>query len=123
MWQRLKEWWQEANREPEYLEYYKYLRRYSERLEGSRGKTKAELAQELHDWKMRSSNQAQSLDMVSKLTHVQADEITRMRGQLYLQELLLKSMLEEVNYYKLEVKPHDLPNSKLCQSTTECRDS
>ena len=100
MYQKLVDLWQRFTRESEEWEYFEYLRRYPDRLYGSRDKTKAKLAEELHQWRMRSDSQAQSLDMVSKLTHVQSDKITELQSQINFQELLLKDMLEEVNYHK-----------------------
>lgn len=93
MWQKLTDWWKKFSCESEEWEYFKYLRRHPDRASFIEGKTKTQLAQELYDWKMRSSNQA--------------DEITALRGQIHLQELLLKSMLEEVNNYKARCKAYD----------------
>lgn len=61
MWQRLVELWNRFICESEEWEYFEYLRRYPDRTPFIEGKTKAELAQELHDWKMRSSEQAQTI--------------------------------------------------------------
>lgn len=61
MWQRLVELWNRFTRESEEWEYFEYLRRHPDRTPFIEGKTKAELAQELHDWKVRSSEQAQTI--------------------------------------------------------------
>ena len=55
---KLVELWNRFTRESEEWEYFEYLRRHPDRTPFIEGKTKAELAQELHDWKVRSSEQA-----------------------------------------------------------------
>jgi len=97
---KLANLWNRFTRKSEEWEYFEYLRQHPDRTPFIEGKTKAELAQELHDWKMRSNQQAQSLETISKLTHIQSDKISDLQSQLNLQELLLTSMLEEVNHYK-----------------------
>lgn len=61
MYQQLVELWNRLTRESEEWEYFEYLRKHPDRAQFLEGKTKAELAQELHDWKMRSSEQAQTI--------------------------------------------------------------
>jgi len=58
---KLANLWNRFTRESEDWEYFEYLRRHPDRTPFIEGKTKAELAQELHDWKMRSSEQAQTI--------------------------------------------------------------
>ena len=55
---KLANLWNRLTRESEEWEYFEYLRRYPDRTPFIEGKTKSELAQELHNWKMRSSEQA-----------------------------------------------------------------
>jgi hypothetical protein len=64
MWQRLVELWNRFTRESEEWEYFEYLRRHPDRAPFLEGKTKAELAQELHDWKMRSNEQALTISQL-----------------------------------------------------------
>ncbi|UQS95007.1 hypothetical protein Pam2_127 [Pseudanabaena phage Pam2] len=61
MWQQLVELWNRLTRESEEWEYFEYLRKHPDRAQFLEGKTKAELAQELNDWKVRSSEQAQTI--------------------------------------------------------------
>ena len=100
MYQKLVDLWQRFTRESEEWEYFRYLQNHPDRCNFIKDMSKAELAEELHRWHLRSDLQAQSLHMVSKLTHVQSDTINELRSQINFQELLLKDMLEEVNYYK-----------------------
>lgn len=61
MWNQIANLWNRFTRESEEWEYFEYLRRYPDQTPFLAGKTKAELAQELHDWKIRSSEQAQTI--------------------------------------------------------------
>lgn len=58
---KLTNLWNRLTRESEEWEYFEYLRQHPDRTPFIEGKTKVELAQELHDWKMRSSEQAQTI--------------------------------------------------------------
>ena len=61
---KLSNLWNRFTRESEDWEYFEYLRQHPDRTPFIEGKTKAELAQELHDWKMRSNEQARTINQL-----------------------------------------------------------
>ncbi len=58
---KLANLWNRFTRESEEWEYFEYLQRNPDQAPFLENKTKAELAKELHDWKMRSNEQAQTI--------------------------------------------------------------
>jgi hypothetical protein len=61
MWQKLVELWNRFTRESEEWEYFEYLRRYPDRTPFIEGKTKAELAQELYQWREYATQQSKTI--------------------------------------------------------------
>jgi hypothetical protein len=56
--------WNRFTRESEEWEYFEYLRRHPDQALFLENKTKADLAKELHDWKMRSNEQALTISQL-----------------------------------------------------------
>jgi hypothetical protein len=58
---KLSDLWNRFTRESEEWEYFEYLRRYPDRTPFIEGKTKAELAQELYQWREYATQQSKTI--------------------------------------------------------------
>jgi hypothetical protein len=88
---KLANLWNRFTRESEDWEYFKYLRQHPDRAPFIEGKTKVELAQELHDWKVHSSEQARSLNFWIEFSKTQALVIYNLQSDILILDEIKKS--------------------------------
>ena len=116
MWQQLVELWNLLTLESEEWEYFGYLRKHPDQAQFLKGKTKAELAQELHDWKMRSSEQALTIIRLQGRINCELSHraIFGSDSTQEPRELIIKATIKPDGSVELR---HDLPNIKLSAET------
>ncbi len=119
MWQKLVKLWNRFTRESEDWEYFKYLRRHPDQAPFLEGKTKAELAKELHDWKMRSNEQALTIiGLQGRLNCELSHRAVFGSGNTQEpKELIIKATIKPDGSVELR---HDFPNPILFAQTGEC---
>jgi hypothetical protein len=119
---KLANLWNRFTSESEDWEYFKYIRRYPDRAPFLEGKTKAELAQELPDWKMRSSEQALTIiGLQGKLNCELSHKAVFGSGNTQEPtELIIKVTIKPDGSVELR---HDFPNLILFTQARECIES